>query len=175
MDLINEENTWDDFSAPFFSPFCNFLINLFSDLGLNLTDVSSEECHEALGARVDDIDLVKGHSMNNLLALLELTFRALNESRLRSNIIVVRLAGERSTQLGDFAARLINGDDVTSHNLLLGDAFNHLGAQVVDGLHLCRLKGDLSGLRPRANGLVNFDLDDLSFDNLCLFTNADTY
>jgi len=97
VDLINEENARDDFSASFFSPFCNFLINLFSDLGLDLTDVSGEECHEALGAGVDDIDLVEGHSVNNFLSLLKLTFRALNESGLRTNVIIVRLAGKRSS------------------------------------------------------------------------------
>jgi len=50
VNLINEKNTWDDFSAALFSPFCDFLVNLFSYFGLNFTDVTSEECHKALSA-----------------------------------------------------------------------------------------------------------------------------
>lgn len=41
--------------------------------------LTREECQEALGARVDDVDLVQGHGVHHLLALLQLTVGALHE------------------------------------------------------------------------------------------------
>jgi hypothetical protein len=43
VNLVDEENTRNNFSSSFFSPLSNFLIDLVSDLRLNLSDVSSEE------------------------------------------------------------------------------------------------------------------------------------
>jgi len=94
MDFINEEDTWYDLSTAFLSPFCNLLVNLFTNFWLDLTNVTSEESHEALRARVNDIDLVESNCVHDLLSLLELTFGALNEASLRSDIVEVTAAGE---------------------------------------------------------------------------------
>jgi hypothetical protein len=123
---------------------------------------------------VDHINLVKGDSVDNLLALLELTLGALDESGLGANVVVLGALGEGATQLGDLPACLVDGDDVASHNLLLADGLDHLAAQVVDGLHLGGLEGDLAGLGSAADGLVDFDLDDLSLNDLGFFSDADT-
>jgi len=170
MNLIDEEDTGHDFSAALFSPLGDFLVNLLSNLGLDLTDVTCEQSHEALGARVDHIDLVEGHSVNNLLPLLELTLGALNEAGLGADIVEVGASGERATKLGDLAASLVNSDDIAGNNLLLGDSLDHLSTQVVGGFHLSGLQGDLARLGSTGNGLVNLDLDDLAFDNLSFFS-----
>ena len=94
MDLIDEEDTRHDLGATLFSPLGNLLVNLFTDLGLNLTNVTSEESHEALRAGVNDIDLVESNRMHDLLSLLELTLGALHEASLRANIVEVTAAGE---------------------------------------------------------------------------------
>lgn len=43
VDLVDEENTRHDFRSALLSPFSNFLIDLISNLRLNLSNVSSEE------------------------------------------------------------------------------------------------------------------------------------
>lgn len=50
MDFIDEEDTGDDLGAALFSPLSHFLVDLFSHLRLDLSDVTSEESHEALSA-----------------------------------------------------------------------------------------------------------------------------
>jgi len=89
MNLIDEKDTGHDFSAAFFTPFSNFLINLVANFGLNFSDITSKEGHETLTAGVDDINLMEGNSVDNFLTLLELSFGALNKASLGSNVIVV--------------------------------------------------------------------------------------
>ena len=89
MNLIDEEDARHDFSTAFFTPFSNFLINLVANFGLNFSDITGEEGHESLTAGVDDINLMKGNSVDNFLTLLELSFGALNEASLGSDVIVV--------------------------------------------------------------------------------------
>ena len=89
VDLINEENTRHDFSTALFAPLSNLLINLFTHLRLDLTDITREKSHEALGARVDDIDLMESHSVDDFLTLLQLTLGALYEPSLGANIVEV--------------------------------------------------------------------------------------
>lgn len=86
--------------------------------------------------------------------------------------VVVPGTCERAAQLGDLASGLIDGDDVSegatakfkegttplttqllpwSHglpglDLVLGQGLNHLGTQVIDGLHLCGLEGQFAHL-----------------------------
>jgi hypothetical protein len=47
---------------------CIYIIT--THLWLNLAGVAREERQEALGARVDDVDLVEGDGVHHLLALL---------------------------------------------------------------------------------------------------------
>jgi len=42
MDLIDEEDTRHDLGSSLLTPFCYLLINLFSNLGLNFTNISCE-------------------------------------------------------------------------------------------------------------------------------------
>ena len=90
MNFVNKENTRYNFSSTFFSPLSHLLVNLFSYFRLDFTNISSKEGHESLRAGVDDINFVKGHSVDNFLSLLELTFGALDEASLGSNVIIVR-------------------------------------------------------------------------------------
>ena len=94
VNLIDEEDTRHDLSTAFLSPLGDLLVDLFSYFRLDLTDITSEEGHEALGAGVDDIDLVKSDSVDDLLALLEITLGALDEASLRANVVEVTAAGE---------------------------------------------------------------------------------
>ena len=94
MYLIDEEHTGHDFSTAFFTPFRNFLVDLFAHFWFNFSDVSCKKSHEALSAGVYDIDFVEGHGVDNFLSLLELTFGALHEACLGSDIVVVAAASE---------------------------------------------------------------------------------
>ena len=89
MDLINEKDTWHDLSSSLFSPLGNFLIDLLSDLWLDLSNISSEQGHKTLGSRVDNINLVKSDSMDNLLSLLKFSLWALHISGLRTRVVEV--------------------------------------------------------------------------------------
>lgn len=174
VDLIEEQDTWDDLGTSLFTPLGNLLIDLLTNLWLDLTDVTSKESHEALLSGVDDINFVEGNSVDDLLTLLQFTLWALNESGLGANVIVLRALGKRAAELGDFTASLVNGNDISSHNLFLANGLNHLASQVVDGLHLGGLKGDLASLGSALDRLVNLNLDNLSLNDLGFFSDADT-
>jgi hypothetical protein len=62
----------------------NFHFNPKSDLGFNLAGVTREEGEEALGAGVDDVNLVEGDCVDHLLTLLQLALRALHEPGARA-------------------------------------------------------------------------------------------
>ena len=94
MDLIDEEDTWDDLSTAFFSPLGDLLVDLLANFRLDFTDITREKSHEALGSGIDDIDLMECDGVHDFLSLLKFTFWALNESGLWSNIIVVTASGE---------------------------------------------------------------------------------
>ena len=136
VNLIDEEHTGYDLGTALFAPLSNLLVDLLTDFGLDLTNITREKSHEALSARVNHINLMECHSVDDFLALLQLTFRALHEPGLGSNVVEVGAAGERATELGDLAAGLVNGDNIASDNLLLGDGFDHFGTEVIDRLHL---------------------------------------
>jgi hypothetical protein len=89
MDLINEEDTWNNFGTAFLSPLSNLLIDLFSNLRLDFTNISSKESKETLSSAVNNIDFVQSNGVDDFLSLLKFTLRALNEAGLGSNIIVV--------------------------------------------------------------------------------------
>jgi hypothetical protein len=98
VDLVDEQHTWDDLGATLLSPLGNFLINLLADLRLDFANISRKQCHEALRAAVDDIDLVKRDGMNDLLALLQLTLGALDVACLRARVVEVGRARERPAE-----------------------------------------------------------------------------
>jgi hypothetical protein len=50
VDLIDKQDTWYDLGSTFFSPFSDFLVDLFSNLWFDLTDISSEKGHETLSS-----------------------------------------------------------------------------------------------------------------------------
>jgi hypothetical protein len=89
VDLINEEDTWHNFGTAFLSPLSNLLIDLFSNLRLDFTNISSKESKETLGSAVNNIDFVKSNGVDDFLSLLQFSLRALNEAGLGSNIIVI--------------------------------------------------------------------------------------
>ena len=175
MNLIDEEDTGYDLGTTFLSPLSDFLVDLFSNLGFDLTDISSEECHETLCARIDNINLMKSDSVHNFLALLQLTLGALNEASLWADIVKVAAAGERATKLGDFAASFIDGNDVAGNDLLFRDSFDHLRSKVVLTFHLGCLESDLACLGSTCDSLVNLDLDDLSLNDFSFFSDPHTY
>ena len=70
MDFIDKQYSRHDFSAAFFSPFSNFLVDLLTNFWFNLTNVTCEKSHEALTAGVDNIDFVESDSVYYLFPLL---------------------------------------------------------------------------------------------------------
>lgn len=89
VNFVDEKDTRHNFGSAFLTPLSHLLIDLLPHLGLNLANVTSEESHEALRARINHIDLVERHRVHDLLSLLELAFRTLHKTSLRSNIVIV--------------------------------------------------------------------------------------
>lgn len=89
MYLIDEENTRYNFSTSLFSPLGNFLINLLTDFWLDFSNISRKQSLESLRSRIDDIDLMKSHSVHDFLSLLKLTLWALDESSLGSLVVEI--------------------------------------------------------------------------------------
>jgi len=112
--------------------------------------------------------------MNDLLSLLEFTLWCLNVSGLWASIIKVTATSKRLSKLRDFTGCLINGDDITSHNLLLLDRLDHFLSQVIDGLHLSCLKSNFASLGTALDGLVNFDFNNLTFNDFGFLTDTNT-
>lgn len=73
---------WYNLRLPFFSPLCYLRVNLVSELRLDLSGIPSEEREEALRPAVDDVDLVQGDGVDDLLAFLDFTLWALYKLRL---------------------------------------------------------------------------------------------
>mmetsp|Transcript_72435 Transcript_72435/g.100636 ORF Transcript_72435/g.100636 Transcript_72435/m.100636 type:complete len:228 (-) Transcript_72435:164-847(-) len=138
---------------------------------LDLTRVTGKKRQEALLSTIDHVNFVQIHSVHHLFAFLQLTLRALNEARLRSHGIIVSGPGKRSAQQRDFAGGLVDGNDITSLDLLLLDGFNHLLPQIIHRLHLGGLQGHLTkGCGLAIRWALNFDLDDLSLDDFGFFS-----
>lgn len=76
---------WDDLRLALFPPLTHFGINLLADFRLDLSGVSGEKSQEALRAAVDDVDLMEGHCVDDLLPLLQLSLWTLNKLRLQKN------------------------------------------------------------------------------------------
>jgi len=113
--------------------------------------------------------------MDHLFSLLKLTLWALHISGLWPTVVEVAGSCEGTTQLRNLTRSLVDGDDVTAHNLFFLDGLDHLGTKVVNGFHLGGFKGDLTSLGTRLNGLVNFDFNNLSLNNFSFFSDSDSY
>ena len=94
MDLVDEEDTRDDLSTTFFAPFSYLLVYLLSHLRLDLTNITSKQSEESLSSAVNNVDFMKGHSVNDFLALLKFTFRALDKASLGTDVVVITAASE---------------------------------------------------------------------------------
>lgn len=170
--LVDEEHARHDLGFPFFFPLAHLGVDLVPDLAPDLARVAAEEGQEPLGARVDDVDLVERDGVYYLLALLQLAVGALQELGVDAHGVVVAAAGVAAAQLGDLAAALVDADDVAGHNALLGHGVDHLGAHVVDGLHVGRLDGELSLLGPARHAAVDLYLYHLALHDLRLLLDA---
>ncbi|KAJ6441961.1 LOW QUALITY PROTEIN: Central kinetochore subunit CHL4 [Purpureocillium lavendulum] len=171
--LVDEQDAWHDLGLALLLPLAYLGVDLVADLAADLARVTGEEGEEALGPRVDDINLVQGDGVDHLLALLELAVGALEELGVDAHGVVIAGAGVRPTELGDLTRRLVNGDDVAGHDALLGHGVDHLAAHVVDGLHVGRLDGQLALLGAARDAPVDLYLDDFAFHNLALLLDSD--
>mmetsp|Transcript_261 Transcript_261/g.269 ORF Transcript_261/g.269 Transcript_261/m.269 type:complete len:269 (+) Transcript_261:385-1191(+) len=171
MNFIDEKHTRHYVSLALLTPLSHFGINLLTDLVFDLASVTRKKCKKSLLPTVDHINLVQIHGVDHLFAFLQFTLRTLNEACLRAHSIVISGPCKRSAQQRDLAGRLINCDDITRLDLFLLDGLNHLLPQVVHRLHLSGLQGHLAegcGLAIRRS--LNFDLDNLSLDDLGFFS-----
>ncbi len=144
MHFVNEEYSGHYFGLSFFSPLGNLLINLLSDLLGYLASCAGEQSQESLRSWINHIDFMQGYGVNDLFSFLYLSLRTVYKSCLWSHCIVVWSPREASSCLWNFAWSLVDGDDVSSNNLLFLNGFDHFLAQIVNCFHLSGLEGDLS-------------------------------
>ena len=62
--------TGDNLCLSFFSPFCNFGVNLVTQLGLDLARIACKKSKEALRAGIDNVDFMQCHSVNDFFPFL---------------------------------------------------------------------------------------------------------
>ena len=117
---------------------------------------------------------MKSYSVHNFFSFLKLAFRTLHKSGLWSHIVVITTPSERASKLGNFSASLVNCNDISGLNLLLGNRFNHFGAQIVNCLHFSCLKSNFASLCSTWNWFVNLNLNNFTFNDFCFFSNAYT-
>lgn len=79
----NRTYTRNDRRLAFLPPLADFSVDLIPQLRLDLSRIAREQREEALGPRVDDINLVQGDRVGHFASLLELAIRARDEFRLR--------------------------------------------------------------------------------------------
>ena len=83
--------------------------------------------------------------------------------------IIIPGSGKTPAQLGYLPRCLVDRDNVARLHFLLDGRLDHLGAQVVDGLHFGGLEGQLADLGAGAGGWpVNLNLDNLALNHLRL-------
>lgn len=86
--------------------------------------------------------------------------------------IVVLTATEGASETGDLSVGFVDGDDVSSTDLLLGEGVNHLRAQLIHRFHICSLQCDASNLiTSSGQGTLNLDFHNLSADNFAFLGN----
>ena len=136
MDLVDEEHARHDLGLALLLPLGDFRVDLLAHLAANLARVAGEEGQEALGAGVDDVNLVQADDVDDFAALLQLSIRALHELGVGAHGVVVARAGVRPAELADLSRRLVDGDDVAGHYFFFRHRVDHLRAHVVDCLHV---------------------------------------
>ena len=134
--FVDEQHAGYDFGFSFFFPLADFGVDLIADFGANFARVAGEEGEEALGAGVDDVDLVEGDGVDDFFSFLKLAVRALDKLGVGAHGVVVAGSGEGAAELGDFTGRFVDGDDVACHDAFAGHGVDHFGAHVVDGFHI---------------------------------------
>nr|POF17610.1 hypothetical protein CFP56_13024 [Quercus suber] len=164
--LVDEQHPRHDLRLAFLPPLGHLGVDLLAHLAADLARVAGEQGQKALGAAVDDVDLVERHGVHRLPSHLQLAVRALDELRVRAHGVVVTAAGVASAQLGDAPARLVDRDDVARHDFLLGHAIDHARPHVVQGLHVGRLERELPALVVPRHRPVDLDLHHLALDDL---------
>mmetsp|Transcript_42728 Transcript_42728/g.106338 ORF Transcript_42728/g.106338 Transcript_42728/m.106338 type:complete len:379 (-) Transcript_42728:89-1225(-) len=173
--LVDEEHAWHDLGFPLFPPLRHFRVDLLAHLWLDLACIAREESEEALLPRVDHVNLMQRDDMHHLLALLQLSLRALHELGIRPHGIIVAGPGEGASKDRDASGRLVNRDHVPCLRLLFGERVDHLLAQIIYRLHLRRLQGQLARLSTGGSSRgrpVDLNLDDFPLDDLCLLLDA---
>lgn len=94
VNFVDKEYTGYNLSSAFFAPLGNLLVDLLTDFRFNFTDIASKKSHEALSPGVDNVYFVECYCVDNFLSLLELAFRALDESSLGANVVVITASGK---------------------------------------------------------------------------------
>ena len=96
VDLVNEQNTGSDLRLALLSPLRDLGVDLIPHFRLDFSGVPTEQGQKALSPAVDDVNLVQGHRVDDLLPLLQLPLRALDEASARTRGVVVPSSGETS-------------------------------------------------------------------------------
>ncbi len=84
MHFIQEQHSGRNLRLALLPPLRHLGVDLVPDLGLDLPGIAGEEGEEALGPRVDDVDLVQGDCVHNLATLLQLALGTLYKSGVSS-------------------------------------------------------------------------------------------
>lgn len=70
MDLVDEQDPWNNRGFALFLPFVHLGIDLLTKLWLDLARVACKEGKEALCSGIDDVDFVEGDGMGYDAAML---------------------------------------------------------------------------------------------------------
>ena len=94
VDLVNEQNTGSDLRLALLSPLRDLGVDLIPHFRLDFSGVPTEQGQKALSPAVDDVNLVEGDGVDNLLPLLELPLGALHEPGAGPGGVIVPSSGE---------------------------------------------------------------------------------
>jgi hypothetical protein len=87
--FVDEQHAGHDFRLALLPPLRHLLVDLLPHLLRYLPSRPGKQSQKALRPRVDHVDLVQGHRVHHLLALLYLPLGTIHESRLRTHRVVV--------------------------------------------------------------------------------------
>ena len=173
VNLIDEQNTWNQIRLVLLLPLSNLLINLISYFRSDFSSLSREQSHKSLGPRVNHIDVMKRHSMNNLFPLKNLSFWTLSKPCLRRNSIKLRGLCKTSSKSVNLSTCLVNSNDISSCDFLSQKSFDHFSSQIINGLHVGGLEGQLTHFVSLLVFLY-FQMNNFSFNNLSFLFNSNS-
>ena len=175
MNLVDKQNSRNNLCFTFFSPLCNFFIDLLTNLLGNLPSCPWKQRQKALWAWVNHIYFMESNSVDNLLSFLDFPFWTADESRLGAHSIIVWGSCKTSSSFWYFSGSFINCDDIAGDNFLFLDRFDHLLPQIIHCFHLGCFESDFTSFGARCWWLFYLYFHHFSLHDLWFFFNSNSY